>query len=84
MLRIPRSKVLHDAQLAPDMGVLQHERNFDQLEAWRQHWTTLKDDGAKTNFLLMLKSRRDVFDDLTAAVAVKELALRWIDERYVA
>ena len=77
------STVLKGTQLSPDMSALQHERDFTQIKAWRQHWPTLQSEAAKMNFLIMLKMRRDQFDDLHAAVVFKELAAQWIDERYM-
>lgn len=79
----PRSTILKNAKLAPDMGALQHERDFTQINAWRNHWPTIESEQAKVNFLMMIKSRRDQFDDLHAAVALKELTAKWLEEKFV-
>lgn len=75
----PRSTILN-APLAPDLGTLQHERDFTQIKAWMQHWPKLGSEEAKCNFLLMLKRRRDQFDDKHAGECFSTLATKWIDE----
>lgn len=77
----PRSTILNNTALAPDMGVLQHERDFTQVKAWMQHWPKLGSEDAKVNFLVMLKTRRDQFEDAHAGECFKTLAGMWIEER---
>lgn len=76
----PHSTVLK-TPLAPDLGTLQHERDFTQIKAWMQHWPKLGSEDAKVNFLVMLKRRRDQFEDKHAGEVFKTLAERWIEER---
>jgi hypothetical protein len=80
---IPRSTVLNNAQLAPNLGTLQHEREFDQRNAWVEHWARLQDDQTKVNFLLMLKARRDSHDDKQARFTLNHLTQMWLNEKYV-
>jgi hypothetical protein len=63
------------------LDTLQHERGFDQQNAWHNHWGTLTSESAKANFLLMLKSRRDHNGDVQAGVAFSSLANKWILEK---
>ena len=77
----PRSMILNNAALAPDLGDLQHDRDFTQIKAWMQHWPKLGSEQAKVNFLVMLKTRRDQFEDAHAGECFKTLAARWIEER---
>ena len=76
----PRSTILN-APLAPDLCMLQHERDFSQIKAWMQHWPKLGSEEAKVNFLVMLKRRRDQFDDAHAGECFKTLAGKWVEER---
>ena len=77
----PKSTILNNIPLAPDLGELQHERDFTQIKAWMQHWPKLGSEEAKVNFLVMLKTRRDQFEDAHAGECFKTLAAKWIEER---
>jgi hypothetical protein len=61
---------------------LKSDQGVDNAFEYRRYFDTLKSEESKMQFLLMLKSRRDLHRDATATVLLPELAERWISEKW--
>ena len=77
-----KSTILNNIPLAPDLGDLQHERDFTQVKAWMQHWPNLTSEQSKVNFLMYLKQKRDMGDQ-HAEETLKTLTARWLEEKFI-
>jgi hypothetical protein len=77
-----KSTILNNRRLSPEMGTLQHERDFSYVNAYLNHWSKLETEQSKMNFLVMLKARRDQCNDEAARDVLKELAVKWVEEKY--
>lgn len=65
------------------LDAMQHEKGWSQRQAWIDHWGKLKQEIVKTEYLMMLKERRDRQRDVVAGEVFKILATAWIDERFL-
>ncbi len=64
---------------ANPLKTLQHERDFDQNEAWRRAWERCADDdGARAQMLVMLKQRRDA-GSVEAGTMLQQFAREWLE-----
>ena len=57
-------------------------QNQDFASEYRKYWSMLKTEKAKLDFLLMLKERRDRYQDSDAGKTFSKLVTRWMTEKF--
>ena len=55
---------------------------LDVMRDWERYYDERSDDRGKVDFLLMLKERRDRYQDSDAGKTFSKLVTRWMTEKF--